>query len=74
MTHIPGFRQHRDTDYFKVKDGAQRRGILRKKMTLGFPGGPVVDNLPVSAENTDLIPAREGSTGLRATQPVCHNY
>ena len=36
MTHIPGFGQHCDTDYFKDKDGAQRRNILFKKMIPGL--------------------------------------
>ena len=42
-----------------------------KEMSPGFPGGPVVKNLPASAEGMGSIP---GLGGSRLTKPVHHNY
>ena len=38
-----------------------------------FPGGPVVGNLPASAEDTSLILAREDLICLGTIKPVHHN-
>ena len=39
----------------------------------GFPGGSVVKNPPVNAEDKGLIPGLENSTCRGATKPVRHN-
>ena len=36
----------------------------------GFPGGSVVKNPPINAEDLGLIPVREDPTGRGATKPV----
>ena len=38
----------------------------------GFPGSPVVKNLP--ANDTGSIPAPERFHKLQATKPMSHNY
>ena len=43
-----------------------------EKALWGFPGGAVVKNPPANARVRALV--WEGSTCLRATKPVCHNY
>ena len=48
-------------------------GIV-KGISLDFPGGPVVENLPASAGDTDSIPGLEDSTCLSATKPKSHSY
>ena len=46
-----------------------------------FPGGPVVENLPVSAGDMGLVPGwrrfhmLQGNSACAATaEPSCHNY
>ena len=41
---------------------------------MGFPGGSVVKNLPVSAGDMDSSLIWEDPTWHGATQPVSHNY
>ena len=36
----------------------------------GFPGGSVVKNPPINAEDLGLIPVREDPTGRGATKPA----
>ena len=48
--------------------------ILAEQGTLGFPGGPVVKNLPCNAGDTGSIPGQEDSTCCGATKPMLHNY
>ena len=38
-------------------------------MNQGFPGGPVVRNLPCNARDTGLIPSPGKFTRLRAAKP-----
>ena len=44
-----------------------------KNMSLDFPGGPLVKNLPANAGNMGLIPGREDSTYPGVTKPMHHN-
>ena len=52
--------------------------LIKTKIPFGkkvdFPGGPVVKNLLVNAEDADSIPGLEDSTCCRAAKPVLHNY
>ena len=38
-----------------------------------LPGGPVVENLPASAEDSGLIPGPGRSRTLRAAKPLHHD-
>ena len=45
-----------------------------KHLLQGFPGGPVVRNLPASAEDMGSIVLQEDSTCYGATKPMPHSY
>ena len=48
--------------------------ISAEQGTLGFPGGPVIKNLPRNAGDTGSIPGQEDSTCRGAPKPMLHNY
>ena len=45
-----------------------------QKMSGGFHGGAVIENLPANAGDTGLSPGLGGSTCRRAAGPVSQNY
>ena len=45
-----------------------------KRPALGFPGSPVVKNLPCNAGDTSSIPGLGRSHMDGRTKPVYHNY
>ena len=48
--------------------------ILSEFFLLGFPGGSVVKNLPVNAEDAGLIPGLEKSSGEGNGNPLQYSY
>ena len=53
---------------------ASKQAAAQNLVFQGFPGGPVVKNLPANARDTGSVPVRDHPTCRRATGPVCHNY
>ena len=47
---------------------------LSKNPVVGFPGGPVVKNLPASAGTEVQSQVREDPTRSDATKPACQSY
>ena len=60
-----------DTTGEAIKKHMETVRDIRKK---GFPGGPVVKDLPCNEGTVVQSLVQEDPTCCKATKPVCHNY
>ena len=64
------FEKQNSMTYF---DGHTQRQLKCKNMSQGFPGAPVIKNLPCNARDLSSIPVWADPTCLGAAKHVHHN-
>ena len=69
--HVPSTRRHGHKHSWVIDHGNSTSQLLSSR---GFPGGPVVKNLPCNEGDTDSIPGPGRSLCHGVTESAHHNY